>query len=117
MDISKIAAANTPKSKMIYHENPEKLHINTVILFLSEKTKIPLKTEKIPIALSFSTANGISDITTVLLIWRIILSKPNSIKPFPFLQTGSFMVTISHSTPISPILFPLTHRLSPTIYR
>ncbi len=30
MDISKIAAANTPKSKMIYHENPEKLHINTL---------------------------------------------------------------------------------------
>ena len=30
MDISKIAAANTPKSKMLYHENPEKLHINTL---------------------------------------------------------------------------------------
>lgn len=30
MDISKIAASNTPKSKMIYHENPESLHINTL---------------------------------------------------------------------------------------
>ncbi len=30
MDISKIAAANTPKSKMIFHENPEKLHVNTL---------------------------------------------------------------------------------------
>lgn len=30
MDISKIAEANTPKSKMIYHENPESLHINTL---------------------------------------------------------------------------------------
>lgn len=30
MDISKIAAPNTPKSKMIYHENPEIPHINTL---------------------------------------------------------------------------------------
>ena len=30
MDISKIAAPNSPKSKMIYHENPEALHINTL---------------------------------------------------------------------------------------
>lgn len=30
MDISKIAARNTQKSKMIYHENPESLHINTL---------------------------------------------------------------------------------------
>lgn len=30
MDISKIAAPNTPKSNMIYHENPESLHINTL---------------------------------------------------------------------------------------
>lgn len=30
MDISKIAAPDTPKSKMIYHENPKALHINTL---------------------------------------------------------------------------------------
>ncbi len=30
MDISKIAAPNSQKSKMIYHEDPEKLHINTL---------------------------------------------------------------------------------------
>ncbi|MDE7192497.1 MAG: DUF4981 domain-containing protein [Oscillospiraceae bacterium] len=30
MDISKLAAPDTPKSKMIYHENPEALHINTL---------------------------------------------------------------------------------------
>ena len=30
MDISKIAAPNSPKSKMTYHENPEALHINTL---------------------------------------------------------------------------------------
>ena len=30
MDISKIAASGTPKSKMIYHENPQELHINTL---------------------------------------------------------------------------------------
>ena len=30
MDISKIAAADSPKSKMIYHENPETLHMNTL---------------------------------------------------------------------------------------
>lgn len=30
MDIAKIASPNTPKSKMIYHENPEILHINTL---------------------------------------------------------------------------------------
>ena len=30
MDISKISAPNSPKSKMIYHEDPRKLHINTL---------------------------------------------------------------------------------------
>ena len=30
MNISKIAAANSPKSKLIYHENPETLHVNTL---------------------------------------------------------------------------------------
>ena len=30
MDISKIAAPGTQKSKMIYHENPESLHVNTL---------------------------------------------------------------------------------------
>ena len=30
MEISKIAAPGTPKSKMIYHEDPEQLHINTL---------------------------------------------------------------------------------------
>lgn len=30
MNISGIAAVNSPKSKMIYHENPEALHINTI---------------------------------------------------------------------------------------
>ena len=30
MDISKIAAPGTPKSKMIYHEDPQQLHINTL---------------------------------------------------------------------------------------
>ena len=30
MDISSISAKNSPKSKMIYHENPETLHINTL---------------------------------------------------------------------------------------
>ena len=30
MDISKIAAHDTPKSKMIYHENPESLHVSTL---------------------------------------------------------------------------------------
>ena len=30
MDISKIAAPGTPKSKMIYHEDPHLLHINTI---------------------------------------------------------------------------------------
>ena len=30
MDISKIAAHDTPKSKMIYHENPERLHVGTL---------------------------------------------------------------------------------------
>ena len=30
MNISKLAAENSPKSKMIYHENPETLHINTL---------------------------------------------------------------------------------------
>lgn len=30
MDISKISEKNSPKSYMIYHENPEKLHINTL---------------------------------------------------------------------------------------
>lgn len=30
MDISKISAAGSPKSKMIYHENPEQLHIGTL---------------------------------------------------------------------------------------
>lgn len=29
MDISKIARAGSPKSKMIYHEDPQQLHINT----------------------------------------------------------------------------------------
>ena len=30
MDISKIAAPDSPKSQLIYHENPEALHINTL---------------------------------------------------------------------------------------
>lgn len=30
MDISKIAAPNSPKSKMIYHENPEALHVGAL---------------------------------------------------------------------------------------
>lgn len=30
MDISKISAAGTPKSYMIYHENPQQLHVNTL---------------------------------------------------------------------------------------
>ena len=30
MDISRIAAPGTPKSKMIYHEDPQQLHINTL---------------------------------------------------------------------------------------
>ena len=30
MDLSKIASPNTPKSKMIYHENPDSLHIGTL---------------------------------------------------------------------------------------
>ena len=30
MDISKIAVPGTPKSKMIYHEDPQQLHINTL---------------------------------------------------------------------------------------
>ncbi|MCH5347959.1 MAG: DUF4981 domain-containing protein [Oscillospiraceae bacterium] len=30
MDISKIAAPGTPKSKMIYHEDPQELHVNTL---------------------------------------------------------------------------------------
>ena len=30
MEISKIAAPGTPKSRMIYHENPEQLHVNTL---------------------------------------------------------------------------------------
>ena len=30
MDISKISAVGSPKSKMIYHENPEQLHIGTL---------------------------------------------------------------------------------------
>ena len=30
MEISKIAAPDTPKSRMIYHEDPEQLHINTL---------------------------------------------------------------------------------------
>ena len=30
MDISKISAAGSPKSRMIYHENPEELHVNTL---------------------------------------------------------------------------------------
>ena len=30
MDISAIAKANSPKSHMIYHENPDKLHIGTL---------------------------------------------------------------------------------------
>ena len=30
MDLSKISVPGTPKSKMIYHENPEQLHINTL---------------------------------------------------------------------------------------
>lgn len=30
MDILKIAAAGSPKSRMTYHENPQKLHINTL---------------------------------------------------------------------------------------
>ena len=30
MDISKIAIPGTPKSKMIYHEDPQQLHINTL---------------------------------------------------------------------------------------
>ena len=30
MDISKIAATGTPKSKMIYHEDTQQLHVNTL---------------------------------------------------------------------------------------
>ena len=30
MDISKISAHGSPKSRMIYHENPEELHVNTL---------------------------------------------------------------------------------------
>ena len=30
MRINEIAAAGSPKSKMIYHENPEMLHVNTL---------------------------------------------------------------------------------------
>ena len=30
MDISKISAIGSPKSRMIYHENPEELHVNTL---------------------------------------------------------------------------------------
>ena len=30
MRIEEIAAAGSPKSKMIYHENPEMLHVNTL---------------------------------------------------------------------------------------
>lgn len=30
MDISKISAHGSPKSRMIYHENPQELHINTL---------------------------------------------------------------------------------------
>ncbi|MGN0695404.1 MAG: glycoside hydrolase family 2 TIM barrel-domain containing protein [Oscillospiraceae bacterium] len=30
MDISKIAACGSPKSRMIYHEDPDKLHVNTL---------------------------------------------------------------------------------------
>ena len=30
MNLEKISAKNSPKSKMIYHENPERLHVNTL---------------------------------------------------------------------------------------
>ena len=30
MDISKIAAHGSPKSRMIYHEDPQQLHVNTL---------------------------------------------------------------------------------------
>ncbi|MGN0577769.1 MAG: hypothetical protein ACI4J4_04025, partial [Ruminiclostridium sp.] len=30
MDISKISASGSPKSHMIYHENTQELHINTL---------------------------------------------------------------------------------------
>ncbi|MBP0957177.1 MAG: glycoside hydrolase family 2, partial [Oscillospiraceae bacterium] len=30
MDISKIAAPGSPKSRMIYHEDPQQLHVNTL---------------------------------------------------------------------------------------
>ncbi len=57
MDISKISTPGTPKSHMVYHEDPENLHVNTLerhcILFLSEKNRILSEKEKTPVVLSF----------------------------------------------------------------
>ena len=46
MDISKISSVGSPKSKMIYHENTEALHIGTLdkhcyfIPFSKDKTRL-----------------------------------------------------------------------------
>ena len=57
MDISKISSVGSPKSKMIYHENTEALHIGTLdkpaILSPFQKDKTRLKAGKTQPDLSF----------------------------------------------------------------
>lgn len=56
MRIEEIAAAGSPKSKMIYHENPEMLHVNTLArhsyFIRLRRDRIPLRKERSPKVLS-----------------------------------------------------------------
>ena len=99
MDISLISAKNSPKSRMIYHENPEALHIGTLP---PHRYFIPFGKTQNPFASRYDSEfmellNGEWNFT----YYDSIIDMPDDFNqeiPYLFPPTGSFTATTSPST-------------------
>ena len=121
MRINEIAAAGSPKSKMIYHENPEMLHVNTLE---RHSYFIPFAKEQDPFAQRedsecFEMLNGdwnFRYFDSILDLEDDFLSVEVR-RRFPYRPTGSYMDMTGHSIRMWHIRLCLIRRLFRTMIR
>ncbi len=117
MDISKLSAPDSPKSKMIFHEDPEQLHVGTL-----EKHCyfIPFGSAQDPFdsrenSERFELLNGDWDFRycdSIIDLEDDFTDVPFS-KKQPCPQTGSFTAMTSPSIQMCATLYPLIRHMFP----
>lgn len=119
MDISKISSVGSPKSKMIYHENTEALHIGTLdkhCYFIPfSKGQDPFESREN--SARFELLNGDWNFKfygSIIDIEDDFISSGFD-KKYPCPQTGSFTAMTSPNTQTSATLSPMTRRMCPMI--